>query len=149
MGIQGMSEVPEIWHIPQCKTRGTSEVPQRHNSLLRELLMPPPIIGQGNVDFMSSTSSSDSITRMVQVVLEENRDTDPEKSALSRAGIKIPHPVTYSGSADLEDLEIFITGVLRVVIYLCCDLPTPLYSHTYHLPEPYNKSSTARHDPAT
>ena len=49
---------------------------------------------------------------MVRVVLEDNRDTDPEKSALARAGIKIPHPGTYSGSADLKELEIFIAGIL-------------------------------------
>ena len=98
--------------IPQHETRGTSEVPQQHNSLLRELSMPPPIIGQGNVDFTSSMSSSDSITRMVRVALEENRDADPEKSVLALAGIKIPHPGTYSGSADLEELEIFVAGVL-------------------------------------
>ena len=75
--------------------------------------MPPPITGQGNVEVTSFTSSSDSITRMVQVALEENRDADPEKSVLARAGIKIPHPGTYSGSADLEELEIFIAGILR------------------------------------
>ena len=69
--------------------------------------------GQGNVEMMSSTSSSDSITHMVRVALEENRDADPEKSALAQAGIKIPHPGTYSGSADLEELEIFVAGILR------------------------------------
>ena len=36
-----------------------------------------------------------------------------EKSALAQVGIKIPHPGTYSGSVDLEELEIFVTGVLR------------------------------------
>ena len=90
-GIRGMSEVPEIRHIPQRETRGTSEVPQQQNSLLRELSMPPPIIGQGNMDFTSSTSSSDCITCMVQVALEENRDADLEKSVLAQAGIKVPH----------------------------------------------------------
>ena len=50
---------------------------------------------------------------MVRVALEENRDADPEKSALARAGIKIPHPGTYSGSADLEELEIFVAGILQ------------------------------------
>ena len=50
MGIWGMSEVPEVQFSPQCETRGTSEVPQRHNSLLRELSMPPPITVQGNVE---------------------------------------------------------------------------------------------------
>ena len=65
------------------------------------------------MEAMSSTSSSDSITHMVQVALEENRDADPEKSVLARVGIKIPHPGTYSGSADLEELEIFVAGILR------------------------------------
>ena len=47
------------------------------------------------------------------MALEENKDADPEKSALARAGIKIPPPGTYSGSADLEELEIFVAGVLQ------------------------------------
>ena len=47
--------------------------------------MPPPMTGQGNVEMMSSMSSSDSITRMVRVALEENRDADPEKSVLAQA----------------------------------------------------------------
>ena len=110
-GIRGTSEVPETRGPPQRETRGISEIPQQHNSLLRELSMPLPMTGQGNVEMTNSTSSSDSITRMVQVALEENRDTDPEKSALARAGIKIPHPGTYSGSANLEELEIFVAGV--------------------------------------
>ena len=112
-GIRGTSEVPEVRLPPQCETRGTSKVPQQHNSLMRELSIPLPIIGQGHMEVTSSTSSSDSITRMVQVALEENRDADPEKSVLAQAGIKIPHPGTYSGSADLEELEIFIAGILQ------------------------------------
>ena len=111
-GIWGTSEVPEVRLSPQHEMRGISKVPQRHNSLMRELSIPLPIIGQGHMEVTSSTSSSDSITRMVRVVLEDNRDTDPEKSALARAGIKIPHPGTYSGSADLKELEIFIAGIL-------------------------------------
>ena len=111
-GVRGMSEVPESQQIPQREMRGISKIPQRHNSMLRELSMPLPIIGQGNVEITSSTSSPDSITRMEQVALEENKDADPEKSALARVGIKIPHPGTYSGSADLEELEIFVAGVL-------------------------------------
>ena len=111
-GIQGTSEVPEVQISPQRETRGTSKVPQRHNSLMRELSIPPPIIGQGHMEVTSSTSS-DGITCMVRVALEENRDADPEKSALAQVGIKIPHPETYSGSADLEELEIFVAGILR------------------------------------
>ena len=49
---------------------------------------------------------------MVQVALEENRDADLEKSVLAWAGIKIPHPGTYSGGADLEELKIFVAGIL-------------------------------------
>ena len=105
--------MPEVRLYSQCETRGTSEVPQRHNSLLRELLMPLPITSQDNAEVTSFTSSSDSITRMVRVALEENRDADPEKSVLARVGIKIPHPGTYSGSADHKELEIFVTGVLQ------------------------------------
>ena len=82
-GIRGMSEVPEVQFSPQCETRGTSEVPQQHNSLLRELLIPLPITGQGNMEVTSSMSLSDSITCMVRVALEENRDADPEKSVLA------------------------------------------------------------------
>ena len=108
-----MSEVPEVRLSPQRETRGTSEVPQRHNSLMRELSIPLPIIGQGHMEVTSSTSWSDSITHMVQVALEENKDADPEKSALAQVGIKIPHSGTYSGSADLEELKIFVTGILR------------------------------------
>ena len=78
-----MSEVPEARGPPQRETGGISEIPQRHNSLSRELSMPLPMTGQGNVETMSFTSSSDSITRMVRVALEENRDADPEKSALA------------------------------------------------------------------
>ena len=59
MGIWGTSEVPETCGPPQRETGGISELPQRHNSLLRELSMPPPMTGQGNVEMMSSTSSCD------------------------------------------------------------------------------------------
>ena len=52
-GMWGTSEVPEVQFIPQRETRGTSEVPQQHNSLLRELSMPPPMIRQGNVEVTS------------------------------------------------------------------------------------------------
>ena len=75
--------MPESRHIPQREMRGISKIPQRHNSMLRELSMPLPIMGQGNVKITSSTSSSDSITHMVRVALEENKDADPEKSALA------------------------------------------------------------------
>jgi hypothetical protein len=50
---------------------------------------------------------------MVHIALHENRDKDPEKSPLYKAGIKLPHPEQYGGSADLEKFEVFIASVLR------------------------------------
>jgi hypothetical protein len=37
----------------------------------------------------------------------------PRESLLYKAGIKLPHPEPYGGSADLEKFEVFITGILR------------------------------------
>jgi hypothetical protein len=46
------------------------------------------------------------------VAIESSKDTDPEKSVLTKAGIKMVHPESYSGGADLEEFEIFVPGVL-------------------------------------
>jgi hypothetical protein len=50
---------------------------------------------------------------MVHIPLHENRDKDPEKSLLYKAGIKLPHLEPYGGSTDLEKFEVFIAGILR------------------------------------
>ena len=43
----------------------------------------------------------------------QGQHTDPDKSVLIRAGIKLDHPETYMGSSDLEEFEVFIAGILR------------------------------------
>jgi hypothetical protein len=50
---------------------------------------------------------------MVCVVLHENRDKDPEQSLMYKAGIKLPHPEPYGGSADLKKFKVLIAGILR------------------------------------
>jgi hypothetical protein len=47
------------------------------------------------------------------VPIKSSKDTDPEKSVLTKAGVKMVHPESYSGGADLEEFEIFVAGVLR------------------------------------
>jgi hypothetical protein len=46
------------------------------------------------------------------VAIEASDDTDPEKSVLAKAGVKVVHPDSYSGGTDLEEFEIFVAGVL-------------------------------------
>jgi hypothetical protein len=54
-----------------------------------------------------------SILQMVHLALFENRDQALDSSPLSKAGVKIPLPDSYSGSAKLEDFEIFVLSMLR------------------------------------
>ena len=50
---------------------------------------------------------------MICAVLAKGQHTDPDKSVLTRAGIKLDHPETYTGSSDLEEFKVFIAGILR------------------------------------
>ena len=43
----------------------------------------------------------------------KGQHTDPDKSVLMQAGIKLDHPETYTGGSDLEEFEVFIAGILR------------------------------------
>ena len=70
-------------------------------------------LGQGAADVVDLEDPHNSITHMVQVTLEENKDTDPDRSVLTRAGIKLQPPELYSGSTDLKEFEIFVAGVLQ------------------------------------
>jgi hypothetical protein len=47
------------------------------------------------------------------VAIESSKDTDLERSVLAKAGVKMAHPESYSGGADLEEFEIFVAGVLQ------------------------------------
>ena len=53
------------------------------------------------------------IAHMINTALAEGQHTDPDKSVLTRAGIKLDHPETYVGSSDLEEFEVFIADILR------------------------------------
>jgi hypothetical protein len=68
--------------------------------------------GQGILDQSEMIDPFDGVTRMVQVAIEASKDTDPEKSVLAKAGIKMAHPESYLGSADLKEFEIFVAGLL-------------------------------------
>ena len=50
---------------------------------------------------------------MICAVLAEGQHTDPDKSVLMRASIKLDHPETYMGSSDFKEFEVFIAGILR------------------------------------
>ena len=70
--------------------------------------------GQGIPNHVDTPSEQyDSIARMIRAVLAKGQHTDPDKSVLTRAGVKLDHPVTYVGSSDLEEFEVFIAGILR------------------------------------
>ena len=55
----------------------------------------------------------DGIARMICVALAKGQHTDPDKSVLTRAGINLDHPETYTGGSDLEEFKVFIAGILR------------------------------------
>ena len=78
--------------------------------------MPPMALGQGTANVLDLEDPHNSITHMVRVTQDENKDADPDRSVLTRAGIKLQPPELYSGSIDLEEFEIFVAGVLRWLI---------------------------------
>ena len=78
--------------------------------------MRPPTIGdgQGIPDHVDVPSEQyDGIARMICAALAEGQHTDPDKSVLMRANVKLDHPETYAGSSDLKEFEVFIAGILR------------------------------------
>jgi hypothetical protein len=75
--------------------------------------MPATELSRVTAHQLARPDGADSITSMVHVMLYENRDKDPEKSLLYKAGIRLPHPEPYGDSADLEKFEVFIAGILR------------------------------------
>ena len=50
---------------------------------------------------------------MIHAMLGKGQHTDPDKSVLIRASIKLDHPETYVGGSDLKEFEVFIAGILR------------------------------------
>jgi hypothetical protein len=55
----------------------------------------------------------DGITQMVRIALSENQSQLIDSSPLTKAGVKIPPPECYTGSAKLEDFEDFVSSMLR------------------------------------
>ena len=59
--------------------------------------------GQGIPDHVDAPSEQyDGIARMIRAALAKGQHTDPDKSVLTRAGVKLDHPETYAGGSDLE-----------------------------------------------
>ena len=70
--------------------------------------------GQGIPDHVDMPSEQyDGIAHMIRAALAEGQHTDPDKSVLTRAGIKLYHPETYAGGSDLEEFKVFIAGISR------------------------------------
>ena len=53
------------------------------------------------------------IARMIHAALAKGQHTDPDKSVLTQASVKLDHPETYAGGSDLKEFEVFIAGILR------------------------------------
>ena len=71
-----------------------------------------PTKGQGIPDYIyAPLEQYDGIAHMIHEVLAKGQHTDPDKSVLTRAGIKLDHPETYG--SDLNKFEVFIAGILR------------------------------------
>ena len=69
---------------------------------------------QGIPDHINAPSEQhDGIARMIHAELAKGQHTDPDKSVLMQAGVKLDHPETYVGGSDLEEFEVFIAGILR------------------------------------
>ena len=70
--------------------------------------------GQGIPDHIDAPSEQyDGIARMIRTALAEGQHTDPDKSVLTQAGVKLDHPETSADGSDLKEFEVFIAGILR------------------------------------
>ena len=50
---------------------------------------------------------------MIRTTLAKGKHTDPDKSVLITASIKLDHPETYVGGSDLKEFEVFMASILR------------------------------------
>ena len=70
--------------------------------------------GQGIPNYVDAPLEQyDGIAHMIRAALAKGQHTDPDKSVLTQAGVKLDHPETYMGSSDLKEFEVFIAGILR------------------------------------
>ena len=57
-----------------------------------------PTFGPGIPNYVDTPLKQyNGIVRMICTVLAEGQHTDPDKSVLMRAGVKLDHPETYAG----------------------------------------------------
>ena len=70
--------------------------------------------GQGIPNYIDAPLEQyNGIVHMICALLAEGQHTDPDKSVLTRASIKLDHPETYAGGSDLEEFKVFIAGIFR------------------------------------
>ena len=70
-----------------------------------------PTEGQGIPDYIDVPSEQyNGIMHMIHAMLAKGQHTDPDKSVLIRASVKLDHP---EKCPDLEEFEVFIAGILR------------------------------------
>ena len=63
-------------------------------------------------DYINAPSEQyNGIAHMICTVLAKGQHTDPDKSVLTQAGIKLDHSETYVGSSDLKEFEVFVAGI--------------------------------------
>ena len=70
---------------------------------------------------------------MIHAALAEGQHTDPDKSVLSRAGIKLDHPETYVGGSDLKEFKVFVAGILRWLKINCLSRETSIEMQVNYL----------------
>ena len=90
--------------------------------------------GQGIPNHIYTPSEQyDGIAHMICTAFAEGQHTEPDKSVLTRAGIKLDHPETYavmSMDADLNTYPILIPPVANTFHF--CHHPQPHHSQPYH-----------------
>ena len=70
--------------------------------------------GQGIPDHVNTPLEQyNGIAHMIHAALAKGQHTDPDKSVLTQAGVKMDHLETSAGSSDLEEFEVFIASILR------------------------------------
>ena len=50
---------------------------------------------------------------MIREARDSTEGLDPDNNIFTHAGVKMPHPEPYSGEANLERFEVFVTALLR------------------------------------
>ena len=61
----------------------------------------------------NSAVQYDNILKMICHALADNVNTNPEKSILIKASVKLNQPPKYDGKKDLEQFEVWVAGILR------------------------------------